>query len=109
MKNIKLYLHDAKIEDVIDSSKDLFNMIRDKVFTIKSVDWDGKADSLPSKGPVLVNMPDGDTEEWQAIAEKCVKLGHVCFFQDSLVGSNGEKMINSALLEEVFRTFLKQK
>jgi hypothetical protein len=65
--------------------------------------WDGDCARLPDAGPVFVHASKQLVCSRAELARACKRLGHVPFYDDALVGLNGELYPNALKLAvEVF-------
>lgn len=70
-------------------SPTIFAHLEQKKIALEEYHWDGTLESLPTK-PSLVRASSVMKYGWDALAQKCRELGHFCFYDDQLVGSDLE-------------------
>lgn len=76
----------------------LFDFLRRRKVRLTKVKWNGRVESLPTRGRVIVRVSSQISQgTWNKVAAFCAKHGHLCFYDNSYINADGSKTANLPL------------
>lgn len=90
----------------------LFEFLESHDIEIEEYPWLGTIKSLPKGGPIIVRyssmIPDDYDIEPRDLARACSELGHICFYDDSMLVDEGSYWKDTDVLLEEMGKWLKK-